>query len=111
MFQIPLDMLHDEFEYYEYLDKDEAHNPTYDEPKTIKVVRIDRRRSFMTSSTETKQEVNARIYCYAGNTKPFIKPKEKSKVIIDDTEYVIERVNTLTEPFSREVAAYEIGVL
>jgi len=106
-------MLVDSFDYVEWVGKGEvfAGDDQYKDPVTIDYVRIDYQSGFSRDKTEAKHSVKAIIFCYASATTPFMNFKERSKVIIDGKEYVIETVVPCKEPHRNTLWSIELEVV
>lgn len=104
-------MLVDSFTYHELTSKDNKHQPTYADGVLVNFCRIDRTRSSYRSKEEDKSTIYAVIFCYPGMTSPALDFKERAKVVFDGEEHIIQRIVTVTQPYSSDVFAYEIEVV
>lgn len=101
----------DSFLYHQYKGMDIYSKHEYDEPLTIKNVRIDRSAVYAIVSNENKLIASSIIFCYASATQPFIHFKEQSKVEFDGKEYIITKVILNKEPKADKVWSYELEVI
>ncbi len=111
VFEIPIEMLVDSFVYEEYDGVDRNHAPKYKEAETIENVRIDRKRTYFRDSEEAGIRSEAKIFCYANGTNPFLKFQEQSRVTFDDKEYTVRLVNEFVAPYSNEITAVQLEVI
>ena len=104
-------MLVDSFTYHKLTGKDNKHQPTYADGVLVSHCRIDHSQSNYRSKEEDKSRVYAVIFCYPGMTSPALDFKERAKVVFDGEEHIIQRIVTVTQPYSSDVFAYEIEVV
>lgn len=111
MVRIDSDVLVHSFDYYELEGVDQYHQSSYKEKQTIDKCRIDYSTVFSRDSNENKVVAEAIIFCFASDTTPFLHFKEQSKVVFDDTDYVIQKVVPIAQPYSSELFSYELEVI
>jgi len=83
------------FEYHEFVKTDKWSKPTYQEPITVKNVRIDGNIAF----------------CYASDTTPFIDFKRKSKIVTPNGSYLIDKIVNVNEPFTDKLWSVELELI
>lgn len=97
--------------YSEYRGKDERGDIQWREPVTIEQVRVEQHGLFSRDKTQSTISANAVILVYAAHSRPFPRFLEQSKVGFEENEWIITRVDTIYQPYSHEVWAYELEVV
>lgn len=111
MLDVPIEMLVDSFVYEEYDGVDRNQVPKYKESEMIENVRIDRNRTYYRDSEESGIRAEAKIFCYASATEPFLEFKEQSKVTFDDKEYIIRLVGEFVATYSSDIDVIQLEVI
>lgn len=109
--RIPKRMLIHSFEYSEYLKEDRNHKATYAAPVTVSSCRADFSTIYSRDSSEKKIVANCLIFCYNGQTSPFVAFKEQSKINLGGRDMIIQKVVPVYEPYTNKLFSYELECL
>jgi len=110
---LPKSWLIHEIKYEEYTgNRDSYGNYIYDDPITIKFVRVDNETVFSRDTTDTKIVANAVVFVdstYSTNLpNKFI---EQSKITFNDKNYTLKKVVEAFHPIKNAVHHYELEVV
>ncbi|WP_156009327.1 putative minor capsid protein [Streptococcus ruminantium] len=105
------DMLNESVIYRPYEGEGDWNRPVYGEPVTINKVRIDRTAVYSASTGGKVLLYNAVIFCFAGITSPILSFKERSVLIFDNKEHVIQKVSPMKDPYSNDLYSVELEVI
>lgn len=92
-------------------EKDDWGNDLYEDPVTIKNVRVDDATVFSRDQTQTKILAEAVIFVDAKNSSPIIEFKEQSKVRFNNREYVIKKIVPCYHPNKNDIHHWELEVI
>lgn len=92
-------------------EKDDFGKLTYEDPVTIKHVRVDESTVFSRDGTQTKIVAEGVIYVDAVHSKPLPSFKEESKIDFNGRKFTLKKVVTLYQPKSDEVHHWELEVI
>src|SRR5690625_4911792 len=110
---LPKSWLIHEIQYEKYTgNRDSYGNYIYDDPITIKFVRVDNETVFSRDTTHTKIVANAVIFVDATHStnlpERFV---EESKITFNGKEYIIKKVIDCYYPNKNEIRHYELEVI
>lgn len=100
------DLMQQEVEYFKYLGEDAwTEGPQYDEPLTLKNVRLEYQSIFTRAADKEDKFYRAVLFVFPGQIVDFV---EKSKVVFDGEEMYIDKIQPM---FDGDFNHYEIGLV
>jgi len=97
--------------YEEYQGVDDWDNERFTEPIDIEHVRFDDSTVFSRDSNQNKIVADAVIFVDAKHSKPIKDFKERSKIIFNDSEYVLKKVIPCYYPTKNKIRHWELEVI
>src|SRR5699024_2844986 len=97
--------------YEEYQGVDDWDNEEFAEPIDIEHVRFDDSTVFSRDSNQNKIVADAVIFVDAKHSKPIKDFKERSKIIFNDSEYVLKKVIPCYYPTKNKIRHWELEVI